>query len=68
MEVAEQSKDERSISRACSDLGTMFNSLVCSLMIMYLTHCRQLTGNTYQTYMLGPEPNTSGSSCWSHMK
>lgn len=28
VDVAEKSKDDRAISRACSDLGAMFNTLV----------------------------------------
>ena len=30
VEVAERSKNDKAISRACSDLGAMFNSLVCT--------------------------------------
>ena len=31
VEVAERSKNDKAISRACSDLGAMFNSLVCNI-------------------------------------
>ena len=39
VEVAEKSKDDKAISRACSDLGAVFNSLVsttkCGITLHY---------------------------------
>ena len=34
VDVAEKSKDDRAISRACSDLGAMFNTLVISHILL----------------------------------
>ena len=44
VEVAEKSKDDKATSRACSDLGAMFNSLVR----------RQNISLTYQTGVTVP--------------
>jgi len=38
VEVAERTKNDKATSRACSNLGAMFNSLVSDLCMFYLSY------------------------------